>query len=48
MLAWLALGGEGASEAARTAFSWLLACLVGASVVALAARPEQVVIGYKG
>jgi homogentisate phytyltransferase/homogentisate geranylgeranyltransferase len=48
VLAWLALGGEGASEAARTAFAWLLAGLVGASVVALAARPEQVVIGYKG
>jgi 4-hydroxybenzoate polyprenyltransferase len=48
VLAWLALGGEGASEAARTVFAWLLACLVGASVIALAARPDEVVIGYKG
>ena len=48
VLGWLALGGEGASDAARTVFAWLLACLVGASVVALASRPEQVVIGYKG
>ena len=48
VLAWLALGGEGASDAVRTAFAWLLAGLVGASVIALAARPDQVVIGYKG
>lgn len=48
VLAWLVLGGEGASDGARAAFAWALAALFGASVAALAARPERVVIGYKG
>jgi 4-hydroxybenzoate polyprenyltransferase len=48
VLAWLVLGGDGASDGARAAFAWALAALFGASVVALAARPERVVIGYKG
>jgi hypothetical protein len=48
VLAWLVLGGEGASAGARAAFAWLLAALFAASVAALAARPERVVIGYKG
>ena len=48
VLAWLVLGGEGASDDARAAFAWALAALFGASVAALAARPEGVVIGYKG
>jgi 4-hydroxybenzoate polyprenyltransferase len=47
-LAWLVLGGEGASDGARALFAWTLAALFGASVAALAARPERVVIGYKG
>jgi 4-hydroxybenzoate polyprenyltransferase len=48
VLAWLVLGGEGASSGARAAFTWLLAALFAASVAALAARPQRVVIGYKG
>jgi len=48
VLAWLVLGGEGASEGARAAFAWALAALFGTSVATLAARPERVVIGYKG
>ena len=48
VLAWLVLGGEGASDGARGAFTWALAALFGASVATLAARPERVVIGYKG
>lgn len=46
-LAWLVLGGAGASNAARVAFALLLAALIGASVVSLAGHPERVVIGYK-
>ena len=48
VLAWLVLGGEGASDGARAAFAWALAALFVASTAALAARPERVVIGYKG
>ena len=48
LLAWLVLGGEDASDAARTAFTCALAALFLASTAALAARPERVVIGYKG
>jgi 4-hydroxybenzoate polyprenyltransferase len=47
-LAWLAMGGEGASDAARAVFACALALLFGASTAALATRPERVVIGYKG
>ena len=46
-LAWLVLGGAGASEAARVTFVLLLAALIGASVASLAGHPERVVIGYK-
>jgi 4-hydroxybenzoate polyprenyltransferase len=48
VLSWLVLGAEGASDGVRAAFAWTLAALFGASVAALAARPERVVIGYKG
>jgi len=48
LLAWLVLGGEGASDGARTAFTCGLAALFLGSTAALAARPERVVIGYKG
>ena len=48
LLAWLVLGGEGATDAARVAVVWSLAALFLASTAALAARPERVVIGYKG
>jgi 4-hydroxybenzoate polyprenyltransferase len=48
LLAWLVLGGEGATDAARAAIVWFLAGIFLASTAALAARPEQVVIGYKG
>lgn len=48
VLAWLVLGGDGASDGARAAFAWGLAALFVASTAALAARPERVVIGYKG
>ena len=48
LLAWLVLGGEGATDAARAAVVWSLAALFLASTAALAARPERVVIGYKG
>ena len=47
-LAWLLMGGAGATEEARTAFVSLLALLIGVSVVSLAAHPDRVVIGYKG
>ena len=46
-LAWLVLGGAGASDTARVTFALLLAALIGASVVSLAGHPERVVIGYK-
>ena len=48
LLAWLVLGGEDASDAARTAFTCGLGALFLASSAALAVRPERVVIGYKG
>jgi 4-hydroxybenzoate polyprenyltransferase len=48
LLAWVVLGGEDASDAARTAFVCGLAALFLGSTAALAARPERVVIGYKG
>jgi homogentisate phytyltransferase/homogentisate geranylgeranyltransferase len=48
VLAWLVLSGEGASDPARTAFVWALAALFLGSTAALAARPERIVIGYKG
>jgi len=48
LLAWLVLGGEGATDAARAAIVCGLAGLFLASTAALAARPERVVIGYKG
>ena len=48
LLAWLVLGGEGATDAARAAIVGGLAALFLASTVALAARPQRVVIGYKG
>jgi len=48
LLAWLVLGGEDAADAARTAFVCGLAALFLGSTAALAARPERVVIGYKG
>ena len=48
LLAWLVLGGEGATDAARAAIVSGLAGLFLASTAALAARPERVVIGYKG
>lgn len=48
LLAWLVLGGEDASDAARAGFVCGLAALFLASTAALAARPERVVIGYKG
>jgi len=48
LLAWFVLGGEGATDAARAAIVSGLAGLFLASTAALAARPERVVIGYKG
>ena len=48
LLAWLVLGGEDASEASRTAFVCGLGALFLTTTAALAARPERVVIGYKG
>lgn len=48
LLAWLVLVGEGTTEAARAGFVWALAGLFLGSTAALAARPERVVIGYKG
>ena len=48
VLSWLVLAGEGASEAARATFVWALTALFVTSAAALAARPERVVIGYKG
>jgi homogentisate phytyltransferase/homogentisate geranylgeranyltransferase len=48
LLAWLVLGGEGASYQARATFVWGLAAAFLASTTALAAQPERVVIGYKG
>ena len=48
LLSWLVLGGEGATETARQGFVWVLALLFLCSSAALAAKPERVVIGYKG
>ena len=48
LLGWLVLGGEDASDPARTAFTCGLAAVFLGSTAALAARPERVVIGYKG
>ena len=48
LFAWLVLGGEGATDAARAAIVCGLAGLFLGSTAALAARPERVVIGYKG
>jgi len=48
LLAWFVLGGEGATDAARAAIVCGLAGLFLAITAALAARPERVVIGYKG
>ncbi len=48
VLAWLVLGGEGATDTARATIVCGLAALFLASTAALAARPERVVIGYKG
>lgn len=46
-LTWLVMGGGEGTDGARTAFAWLLALLVGASVGSLASRPERAIIGYK-
>ena len=48
LLAWLVLGGEGATDTARATIVCALAALFLGSTAALAARPERVVIGYKG
>ena len=48
LLAWLVLGGEGATDTARATIVCGLAALFLGSTAALAARPERVVIGYKG
>lgn len=48
LLAWLALEAHGASVGERTAFLATLAGVFGLGFVALAARPEQATIGYKG
>jgi 4-hydroxybenzoate polyprenyltransferase len=48
VLAWLVLGGEDATDEARAALVWALTAAFLASTAALAARPERVVIGYKG
>jgi hypothetical protein len=47
-LAWLLLGGQGASVAARDGFAVLVAALYAASYLSLARRPDEVLIGYKG
>jgi len=48
VLAWLVLGGEGADDAIRFGFAATLAALFAGSFGLLAARPDEVVIGYKG
>jgi 4-hydroxybenzoate polyprenyltransferase len=48
VLAWLVLEAHGADAERRLAFVAALAAVFAAGYVALAARPEQAVIGYKG
>jgi 4-hydroxybenzoate polyprenyltransferase len=48
MLGWFVLGGAGASFAERVAFAAVLAALFLGSTAALAADPDQAVLGYKG
>jgi len=48
VLAWLVLAGEGADDLVRLGFAAALALLYAGSLAALASRPDEVVIGYKG
>ena len=48
LLSWFVLQGAGASVAAAATFTTALAALFLASVAALAADPDQAVLGYKG
>ena len=48
VLAWLVLGGEGAPEGQRLLAVALVAAAFGTGFLALARRPEEVVLGYKG
>ena len=48
VLAWLVLGGEGAPHKQRLLAVALVAAAFGAGFVALARRPDEVVLGYKG
>jgi 4-hydroxybenzoate polyprenyltransferase len=47
-LGWLALAAHGAPRSDRLAFALLFTAVFGASYASLAARPDQVVLGYKG
>ena len=48
VLAWLVLGGEGAPQRQRLLAVVLVAAAFGAGFLALARRPDEVVLGYKG
>lgn len=48
VLGWLLLGSRGAGEDVRALFLVTLVALFGVSFASLAARPGEVVIGYKG
>ncbi len=48
VLAWLVLGGEGAPAEQKLLALALVAAAFGAGFVALARRPDDVVLGYKG
>ncbi|MDQ1641889.1 MAG: chlorophyll/bacteriochlorophyll a synthase [Actinomycetota bacterium] len=48
LLAWLLMGGNGATPTAQAVFVVALAGLYGSSYVVLSRRPAEVLIGYKG
>jgi hypothetical protein len=48
VLTWLVLGGEGAPHQQRLLAVVLVATAFGAGFLALARRPDEVVLGYKG
>ena len=48
VLAWLVLGGEGAPQEQRLLAVALVTAAFGAGFLALARRPDEVVLGYKG
>ncbi len=48
MLAWLVVKDTGASLVEASLLSWAVAAALFLSFVSLAARPDEVLVGYKG